>query len=164
MMTTTSSSTACKDRLQSYLRDHGVCFTLRHHPVAYTAQQVASVEHISGDQLAKPVVVQADGRLAMLVLPASYLVQLTRVGPALGAEEVHLVHEADLAALFADCEVGALPPFGNLYDIDVYVDQTLTKDEFIEFRAGSHTDTLRIAYADFARLVRPTVVDVAQHR
>jgi Ala-tRNA(Pro) deacylase len=163
-MTTTVTSAACKDRLQSYLRDHGVCFTLRHHPIAYSATQVASVEHISSDQLAKPVVVQADERLAMLVLPASYLVQLSKVGPALGAQEVHLVHEADLAALFTDCELGALPPFGNLYDIDVYVDRTLAEDEFIEFRAGSHTDTLRIKYQDFARLVRPTVVDVARHR
>lgn len=159
-----SGRLACKDRLQAYLREHGVCFTLRHHPQAFTAQEVAASEHISGKQLAKPVIVEADGRMLMLVLPASHLVQLGKLAPALGATRVHLVTEDDLSRIFDDCEVGAIPPFGNLYGLEVYVDRTLADDERIEFRAGTHTETLGIAYTDFSRLVEPKLIDVARHR
>ena|SRR5579871_945376 len=166
MATTTSMipNHTAKDRLQAYLRDNGVCFTLRYHAPAFTAQDVAACEHISGDELAKPVLVIADGQRLMLVLPASYLVNLTRVAATLGVSQVHLADEAELKRTFADCEVGALPPFGNLYGLNVYVDQSITRDKHIEFRAGTHTDTIGIEYVDYARLVRPTVLDFARHR
>jgi len=161
--TLTTLNESAKDRLQTYLRDHGVCFTLRHHALAFTAQQVAACECISADQLAKPVVMTAGGRTLMLVLPASYVVDIHKVAEVLGATDVHLVHEADFGHIFPDCEVGALSPFGNLYGLEVYVDRAITRDAHIECRAGTHTDTLGIAYADFARLVQPKIVDVARH-
>jgi Ala-tRNA(Pro) deacylase len=154
----------CEDRLQAYLRAHGVCFSLRHHPRAYTAQEIASSEHIHGDQVAKPVIVFGDGRMVMLVLAASQRVQLSKVAPAIGAREVHFAEEPALATVFTDCELGALPPFGNLYGLDVYVDRRLAEDDQIEFRAGTHTETMRIAFAEFARLVQPTIVDIAHHQ
>ena len=163
-ITTTIPTETAKDRLQAYLRDSGVCFTLRYHTPAFTARDVAACEHISGDQLAKPVVVVADGQTFMLVLPASYLVNLTKLAGVFGVSEVHLADEAALERIFADCELGALPPFGNLYGLDVYVDQSITRDKHIEFRAGTHSDTIGIKYADYARLVQPKVIDFARHR
>jgi Ala-tRNA(Pro) deacylase len=163
-MATQIYAETAKDRLQSYLRDNGVCFTLRHHARAFTAQEIARCEHISGDLVAKPVVIVADGLTMLLVLPASYLVQMSKLAEALGATEVHLADEQQLAGMFLDCEVGALPPFGNLYGLDVYVDRTIAEDEHIEFRAGTHTDTIGIAYQDFARLVQPRIIDAARHR
>jgi Ala-tRNA(Pro) deacylase len=163
LINTSFAVETAKDHLQAYLREHGVCFTLRHHPTAVTAQQVAACEQISGDQLAKPVIAVVDGRKVMLVLPASYLVNLEKVRAALGAHDVQLADEDELTRIFADCEMGALPPFGNLYGLDVYVDETITRDKHIEFRAGTHTDTIGVQYADFARLVQPKVIDFARH-
>jgi Ala-tRNA(Pro) deacylase len=162
--TMTIAGETAKDRLQAYLRDNGVCFTLRYHAPAFTAQEVAACEHIPGDQLAKPVVVVTDGQPMMLVLPASYLVNMARLAAALGVSEVHLAQEKDLARMFQDCEIGALPPFGNLYGLEVYVDESITRDKHIEFRAGTHTDTIGIEYADYQRLVQPKVIDFARHR
>lgn len=92
------------------------------------------------------------------------MVDLSRLAAALGAREVHLVHEEELARIFADCEPGALVPFGNLYGLDVFVDESITKDTHVEFRAGTHTDTIGISYADFARLVEPKLINAARHR
>jgi Ala-tRNA(Pro) deacylase len=161
MMTTTVS---CKDRLQAYLRAHGVCFTLRHHPRAFTAQEVAASEHVPEDEVTKPVIVFADGRMVMLLVAASQMVQMSKVAPAVGARVSHFADESALETVFTDCEPGALPPFGNLYGLDVYVDRRLAEDDQIEFRAGTHTETMRIAFAEFARLVQPRIVDIAHHR
>lgn len=159
-----TTAAAGLDRLQSYLRQHGVCFTLRHHAYASGAQEVAATEHVSGDSVAKPVVAVADGRMVMVVVPASCVVLTSKLAGALGAAHVELAHEADLASVFADCEVGALSPFGNLYGLDVYVDQRLGRSRHMEIRAGTHTESIGITYADFERLVKPTVVDVARPR
>jgi Ala-tRNA(Pro) deacylase len=153
----------CKDRLEAYLRDNQVPFQVQHHPPAYTAQEVAASEHIPGKLLAKVVMVFADGQLAMLALPAPHRVDPARAAAALGAKEVRLAQEAEFAAAFPDCEVGAMPPFGNLYGVPVYVDEALAEDETIVFRAGTHTDTMSLRYADFARLVRPATAGFA-HR
>jgi Ala-tRNA(Pro) deacylase len=141
-----------------------ISFTLRHHALAFTAQDVAACEHIPGDQLAKPVIVIADGQPMMVVLPASYVVNITKLAAALGVREIHLADEEDFASMFDDCEVGALPPLGNLYGLDVYVDESITRDRHIEFRAGTHTDTIGIEYADYERLVQPKAIDFARHR
>lgn len=152
---------ACKDQLEHYLREQGVSFQAQQHPIAYTAQDVAAKEHVPGKLVAKVVVVFADTRPVMLVLPAPYRVDLNRIGQALGSKEVRLADEVELRALFPDCDVGAMPPFGALYQLPVYVDQSLEEDEYIVFPVGSHTETMRLAYADFARLAKPTVTGFA---
>jgi Ala-tRNA(Pro) deacylase len=152
----------CKERLEEYLRNHGVQFEAQHHRVAYTAQDVAASEHIPGKYLAKVVMVVADGRLVMLALPAPHHVELDRARAALNASEVRLATESELSGAFQDCEVGALPPFGNLYNVPVYVDPYLAEDEWIVYRAGTHTDTHKISYADFERLVHPTTAEIAR--
>jgi Ala-tRNA(Pro) deacylase len=152
----------CRERLEAYLEDNGVQFEAQHHPVAYTAQDVAASEHIPGKNLAKVVMVVADGQMVMLVLPAPYRVDLERVRDALKASSVRLATEPELSGALPDCEVGALPPFGNLYGIPVVVDTYLTEDEWIVYRAGTHTETHRISYADFEQLVQPALAEVAR--
>jgi Ala-tRNA(Pro) deacylase len=152
----------CKDRLEAYLREKQVPFEVRHHPRAITAQEVAASEHVPGKMLAKTVMILADGKMVMLALPASYQVDMEKAGPALGAQEVRLAQEEEFEGSFPDCEVGAMPPFGNLYDLPVYVEETLAEDETIVFRAGTHTDTMSVTYADFERLVEPTVAEFAR--
>jgi len=148
---------ACKDRLETYLRDEQVPFEVQHHPRAVAAQEVAASEHVPGKLLAKTVMVLADGEMVMLALPASYQVDMEKAGRALGAQNVRLAQEEEFEGSFPDCEVGAMPPFGNLYDVPVYVDEALAEDDTIIFRAGTHTDTMSVTYADFDRLVEPTV-------
>jgi Ala-tRNA(Pro) deacylase len=153
----------CKDRLEGYLREDQVSFETHHHPTAFTAQEVAASEHTPGKMVVKVVMVLADGELAMLAMPAPYQADLDRVAEVLGATEVRLAHEEEFAPAFPDCEVGAMPPFGNLYGLPVYVDEALAEDETIVVQAGTHTDTIRLRYADFERLVRPTVARFAYH-
>ncbi len=151
----------CRERLQRMLEEAGVPYQLMVHPVAYTAQEVAAHLHVSGYQVAKVVMAKVDDRLVMLVLPAPYRVDLERLCRALGAASARLAHEPEFAEVFPDCEVGAMPPFGNLYGIPVYVDRSLTRDPEIVFNAGTHRETLRMRYADYERLVRPQVLDFA---
>lgn len=155
---------ACRDQLIAYLREHEVSFQTQQHPQAFSAQELAEREHISGKIVAKSVIVKADGQLIQLVLPATYRVDFTRISATLGFEEVHLVDEPALARAFPDCEVGALPPFGNLYHLPVYVDQSLTEDERIVFPAGTHTETISLRYADFDRLVKPSIFPFASQK
>ncbi len=153
---------ACRDRLEAYLCENGVPFEVQHHPRAITAQEVAAAEHVPGKMLAKVVMVSADGEMVMLSLPAPYQVDLQKVGKMLGAEEARLAEEEEFEGAFPDCEVGAMPPFGNLYGLPVYVEEALAEDETIFFRAGTHTDTMSVGYADFERLVEPTVAEFAR--
>ena len=146
-------------RLESYLRDNKVPFQVVHHPLAYTAQEVAASEHIPGQKLAKVVILMAGGKLAMLAIPAPSRVDLGKTAAALGVKEVRLAREDEFADFFPDCEVGAMPPFGNLYNVPVYVDTSLARDEEIVFQAGTHTDTIAMAYREFERLVQPRVGD-----
>ena len=145
------------DRLQQFLGDSGVPFQVQHHARVFTAQEVAAAEHIPGQQLAKVVIAVADGKPVILALPAPYRVDTAAAAVVLGAREVRLAAEQEFAATFPDCEVGAMPPFGNLYGVEVYVDQALAEDETIVMRAGTHTETLSLKYADFARLAQPRV-------
>ena len=153
----------CKDRLEAYLREKQVPFEVRHHPKAITAQEVAASEHVPGKMLAKTVMVLADGKMVMLALPAPYQVDLDKAGKVLGVE-VRLAHEEEFENTFPDCEVGAMPPFGNLYEVPVYVEAALAEDETIVFRAGTHTDTMSVSYADFENLVEPTIAEFAAGR
>ena len=153
----------CKDRLEAYLREKQVPFDVRHHPRAITAQEVAASEHVPGKMLAKTVMVLADGKMVMLALPAPYQVDVDKAGKVLGVE-VRLAHEEEFEDTFPDCEVGAMPPFGNLYEVPVCVEATLAEDETIVFRAGTHTDTMSVSYADFENLVEPTIAEFAAGR
>jgi Ala-tRNA(Pro) deacylase len=153
----------CKERLQASLDGEHVPYELQQHSVAYTAQQIAASEHISGRLVAKVVIVLANGGPVVLTLPASNRVDFERVKEILHARDVRLADETEVAPLFPDCEVGAMPPFGNLYELPVVVDQQLAEDEYIVFPVGTHTETMRLRYDDFARVVRPVVADVARH-
>lgn len=151
----------CKERLQEFLTENGVSFQIEQHRVAYTAQDLAAAEHISGRQVAKVVVAMADGDVIMLVLPASGHVDLGKLRQTLAAKEVWLAKEEEFASHFPDCEVGAMPPFGNLYGVPVYVDQALSRANEIVFPAGSHTESVRMSYAAYEALAHPAVLDFA---
>lgn len=147
----------CRERIESYLRQHQVAFEIHPHRAAFTAQGVAEREHIPGQRMVKVVIVVADGAMVMLALPTSRRVDLADVRALLAAREVWLAGEGDLAAAFPDCEVGAMPPFGNLYCLPTYVDSALADEPTIFFQAGSHAEAISMAYADFVRLTAPTV-------
>jgi Ala-tRNA(Pro) deacylase len=143
------------ERLQKFLDEHRVRYTIVRHSPAFTAQEIAAASHIPGRELAKSVIVKVDGELAMAVLPAPDLVDWDRLAELAGTREVEQAHEADFRDHFADCEVGAMPPFGNLYELDVYVDERLADAGEIAFNAGSHRELIRMSYGDFERLVQP---------
>lgn len=148
-------------QLRDFLDKHRVKYVSITHSPAFTAQEIAASAHISGRELAKTVMVKVNGKMAMAVLPASFHVQFDLLKEALGVKKVELASEADFKDLFPGCELGAMPPFGNLYDMDVYVAQSLTEDDEIAFNAGSHTELIKLAYADFERLVQPKVLRFA---
>jgi len=149
-------------KLEEYLDKEEVKYVTLRHSTAYTAQEVAATLHISGYELAKTVIVTVDGEFAMVVLPASYRIDFQHLSDALGGKKVQLAMEEELVNLFPGCEVGAMPPFGNLYGLPVYVAESLTEDEEIVFNAGSHAIALRMKYEDYARLVLPGVIDVGE--
>ncbi len=146
--------------LRSYLDERHIDYTLINHSLSYTAQETAQSAHIPGREIAKTVVVRIDGTAAMVVQPATSKVHLGKLKKLTGAENVSLADERDLGELFPDCELGAMPPFGNLYGMHVYVGESLTHDEEIAFNAGSHTELIKLAYRDFESLVHPEVVYV----
>jgi len=147
--------------LKEFLDNQKVKYVAISHSAAFTAQEIAASAHVSGHELAKTVMVRLDGDLAMAVLPASYKVDLNALREAASAKQVELAGEQEFRSQFPECELGAMPPFGNLYDMPVYVDQNLTKDDAIAFNAGSHTELIKLSYKDFERLVKPTVLKFA---
>ena len=149
-------------RLQTYLDSHKIPFEVVSHSVAYGARRTAEALHVPGDMFAKVVIVKADQRFVTVVIPSTWRVDFKRLEEALDSRHVRLATEHELANLFPDCEVGTMPPFVNLYNIDVYVDQLLTQDEHILFDAGTHTGAMKLRYRDFAELVRPTVAQFHQ--
>ncbi len=152
----------CKERLEAYLREHQVPFQLQHHAHTFSAQKIAESEHIPGKMVAKTVIALADNDMIALVLSASHRADLNKVQAALEAKEIRLAHEAEFAATFPDCEVGTMPPFGNLYGIQTYVDKSLAEQETMVFPIGTYTDTMSLKYADFERLAHPKVITFAQ--
>ena len=145
-------------KLRELLDGHKVKYVIIQHSPAYTAQEIAASAHIPGKELAKTVMVKIDGKMAMAVLPASCHINLDRLKNAAGATRVELASEPEFKGMFPDCEVGAMPPFGNLYGMEVFVTESLAQDEEIAFNAGSHTELVRLSYKDFAKLVKPKVV------
>jgi Ala-tRNA(Pro) deacylase len=147
-------------KLKQFLDAEKVKYVCLVHSPAYTASEVAQSAHIPGRELAKVVMVMLDGQMAMAVVPAPRKVDLNLLREVAGADEAKLATESEFQSRFPDCETGAMPPFGNLYGLDVYVAPALAEDESIAFNAGSHTEILRLAYRDFARLVKPKVVKI----
>ncbi|HYX05359.1 MAG TPA: YbaK/EbsC family protein [Bacteroidales bacterium] len=131
------------------------------HSKSFTAQEVAASAHVPGDEMAKTVIVKIDGNLTMVVVPATHEVNFDKIRDHLGAEEVELATEEEFENLFPDCELGAMPPFGNLYDMDTYVSEALTKDRIIAFNAGTHKELVKISYDDFESIVAPKVLDLS---
>lgn len=145
-------------RLKEFLDKNKVKYVTISHSEAFTAQQVAASAHTPGQELAKTVLVKVDGKMSMAVLPASYQVDFRLLKETTGTDKIELANEEEFKGYFPNCDVGAMPPFGNLYDMDVYVAESLTEDEEIAFNAGSHTELIRMSYDDFERLVRPKVL------
>jgi Ala-tRNA(Pro) deacylase len=145
-------------QLKDFLDSNHVKYKTITHSPQYTAHEIAASAHIPGKDLAKTVIVKVDGEFAMAVLPASRHVSLTRLKEATGAGDAEIASEKEFEELFPDCEVGAMPPFGNLYDMPVFAAEQLTEDEEIAFNAGSHTELVQISYRDFDKLVHPKVV------
>lgn len=145
-------------RLQDFLDNNQVKYVTITHSPAFTAQEIAAVAHIPGKELAKTVMVKTDGEMMMIVLPGSMRVDLNRLLDATGAQEVELAYESEFRNLFSGCELGCMPPFGNLFGLRTFVAEELTEDEEIVFNAGSATDLIRLAYRDFERLVQPRVM------
>jgi Ala-tRNA(Pro) deacylase len=143
-------------RLREFLDNEHVKYVTIGHSPAFTAQEVAATAHIPGKELAKTVIVKVDGELTMIVLPASEHVRLKNLRESLGARKVELAEENEFKQAFPDCETGAMPPFGNLYGMNVFVSQALRDDDEIAFNAGSHSELIRLPYADYERLVHPT--------
>jgi len=145
-------------KVKEYLDSQAVKYVIITHSPTYTAQEVAQSAHVRGKDLAKTIIVFIDGRMTMAVLPSTYSIDFDYFRKTIGAKEIRLASEKQFQDLFPDCEVGAMPPFGNLYGMEVYVDQHLTEDQEIAFNGGNHFELFRLSYEDFARLVKPKVV------
>jgi Ala-tRNA(Pro) deacylase len=143
--------------MEQYLRENGVGFEVLTHSQAFTMQEVAAALHVPGDQVAKVVIVCAGDEMAMLVLPAPYRLNIDKARALLGVEDARLAREKEFADLFPDCATGAMPPFGNLYDVPVYVDESLSQVGDIVFRVGTHRETMKVAFDDFQRLAQPAI-------
>ncbi len=150
-------------KLKDYFGQNQVSYEVGFHPEVFTAQEIAAVQHVPGKEMVKVVIVKADGKMLMLVLPASYQIDMKKLKKVLKCKKVTIAKEKQFEELFLDCEVGAMPPFGNLYNLEVWVDQVLTEDASIVFQAGNHIETVRIKYSDYARLVNPKVGDFSMH-
>ena len=144
--------------LKSLLEDHGVDYATIHHPTAYTAQETAEAAHISGQKVAKTVMAKLDGKLAMIVVSAAHRLNLAALRDQTGAHRVELARENEFEDAFPECELGAMPPFGTLYGMEVFVERELARNDTIAFNAGGHDELMTMAYRDFARLARPTLL------
>ena len=146
-------------KLREYLDSNNIKYVIISHSSAFTAQEVAAHAHIPGKELAKTVLVKINGKMAMAVLPASDKVDFDLLKAAIANENIRLAYEQEFMDKFPDCEVGAMPPFGNLYGMEIYVAKDLTEDEEIAFNACSHSELIRMQYKDFERLVKPMIME-----
>ena len=151
-------------KLKELFDEAKVSYEVYNHPLAYTAQEIAQRQHFSGDQMAKVVILKVDGKLVMAIITGSQQIHLPTVRTSLGVDEVNLATEDEFISRFPDCEIGAMPPFGNLFGLAVYVDPAVTKDESIYFNSGNHVQTVRIRYKDFERLVTPQVARLTEEK
>jgi Ala-tRNA(Pro) deacylase len=150
--------------LMEYLDAQKVVYVVISHSPAYTAQGIAGLVHISGKELAKTVIVRLDGKLVMAVLPAKFYVDLMLLRKGAKAKTVALAGEDEFSDRFPECETGAMPPFGNLFGLDVFADDSLERDKEIAFNAGTHRELIRMTWEDFKRLAKPKVIRFAAGR
>ena len=151
-------------KLKESLDQAKISYEVYNHPAAFTAQEIAATQHMSGREMAKVVILKIEGSFVMAVVPASRFVNLRMIRLGLGVKDVSLATEDEFAALFPECEIGAMPPFGNLFGLPVYVDPALEMDETIFFNAGNHQQTVRLKYREFKELVKPRVVPLTVER
>ena len=151
-------------RLKDLFDEAKISYEVYNHPLAYTAQEIAARQHLSGDEMAKVVMPKVDGNLVMAVVTGNRKVDLATVKANLGAHQVRLATEDEFIAAFPGCEIGAMPPFGNLFGLSVYVDPSLEKDECIYFNAGNHVQTVRLRYKHFKKLVQPRITTLVGER
>lgn len=147
------------ERVRGYLTEHGVEYEIHPHTVAYTTSEVAEAEHVPGREIAKVVLLKAGEGLAMVVVPGDQMVDLEKAAGALGVADVRLAEESEFGQMFPDCETGAEPPFGSLYDMPTLVDEGLSSPT-ITFKAGSHTETITMALDDYLNLTEPVRADL----
>jgi len=147
-------------RLIDCLNESKIGYETLHHPEAVTAQRIAQAEHVKGRHHAKVVMVKSGERHVMIVLPADHQIDLEKAAKAIGQGAL-LDTEPEFKALFPDCAVGAMPPFGNLYGVPTYVDKRLSEEDYIVFEAGTHTDAIKLSYRDYEKIVKPRVEDLA---
>lgn len=145
-------------RLTEYLDSRSKKYVVVKHSKAFTAQEIAATAHIPGKDMAKTVIMKIDGELKMVVLPSTHQVDFKQIKHALNANEVKLATETEFKDQFPDCEIGAMPPFGNLYDMETIVAESLTEDETIAFNAGTHKELVKIMYRDYEELVAPKIL------
>jgi len=151
-------------RLKEFLDSHDIKYVIISHSRAFTAQETATSAHVPVKELAKTVMVKIDGKMAMAVLPASTKIDFELLKKATGSGKVEIASEKEFKNLFPDCEIGAMPPFGNLYGMDVFVAESLTEDREIAFNAGSHRELVKLAYKDFEQLVKPKIITFSVER
>lgn len=145
-------------KLKTFLDDNKIKYVIKSHSIAYTTPEIAALAHVPGKEWAKTVIIKIDNDMAMAVLPASYRIDFEELKTALGGKNIELATEEEFEAQFPDCELGAMPPFGNLYDMKVYVAESLAEDDEITFNACSHKQLLQMTYKDFDHLVNPKVI------
>lgn len=150
-------------QVAEFLDKSAVRYEVTEHPPAFTAQQMAAAEHEPGKYVAKPVIVKADGEYLMCVLSACYKIDLGALKSQLGAKSVELAEEKEIGKICKDCEIGAEPPFGNLYDLPTVMDKAMEKDEHIMFQAGTHEKAIRMSMDDYRKLVKPRVLQFSYH-
>jgi Ala-tRNA(Pro) deacylase len=150
-------------RVTEFLDKSAVHYEVSEHAPAFTSQQMAAVEHEQGRYVAKPVIIKADGKYLMCVLSACYKIDLGALKSQLGARSVDLATEKEIGSIFDDCDLGAEPPFGNLYDLPVIMDKALDKDDHITFQAGAHDKAIRMSMEDYRKLVEPKVLEFSYH-
>jgi Ala-tRNA(Pro) deacylase len=151
-------------RLKALLDEAKIPYEVYNHALAYTAQEIAAKQHVPGNEMAKVVMIEADDKLVMGVIRGNDKVSLNLVRDSLGVRTARLATEDEFIARFPECEIGAMPPFGNLFGLKVFVDPALAKDEYIYFNAGNHVQTVRMKYRDFERLVQPQMAHLAGER
>ncbi len=149
--------------LDDFLKTEGVEYEVNVHTEAYTAQEIAARQHVRGKMLAKVVILKSMETLSMVVISANCKVDFLKAKDVFNAPDIRLAAEDEFKSVFPGCEVGAMPPFGNLYDMKVYVDPELSKNEYMVFNAGSHVETVKMKYTDFERLVNPERIEICTH-